>query len=66
MQYRVEQGCTVCGMCLATCPVHAIQIGPGGAVIDQTKCKKCGRCYNECASEAIIKVEENENEVHVH
>ena len=60
MQYRIEQGCTICGMCLAACPANAIHVGPNGAVIDQTKCRKCGKCYNECASEAIIIVEEKD------
>lgn len=53
--YKVEQGCTICGMCLASCPAGAIRVTPKGAVIDQDKCKHCGICWRECASEAIIK-----------
>jgi len=43
-------------MCVVTCPVKAITLSPKGAVIDQSKCIKCGACKLNCASEAIQKI----------
>jgi ferredoxin len=54
----VENGCTICGMCVAVCPRKAITLGPGGAKIDENLCVACGACRFNCASEAI-KVYEN-------
>jgi len=60
--YSVKRGCTLCGTCLYECPVKAIRMTASGAVIDQDKCIGCGRCYKNCASEAIerlVSPEEN-------
>ncbi len=48
-----------CRKCLAhpcknVCPKNAISIEKSGAVIDQTKCIKCGRCESECPYHAIV------------
>ena len=48
-----------CRKCLAhpcknVCPKNAITIEKRGAVIDQVKCIKCGRCKNECPYHAIV------------
>jgi len=48
-----------CRKCLAhpcknVCPKNAISIEKRGAVIDQTKCIKCGRCERECPYHAIV------------
>ena len=48
-----------CRKCLAhpcknVCPKNAISIEKSGAVIDQTKCIKCGRCEKECPYHAIV------------
>ncbi|MGE4588739.1 MAG: 4Fe-4S dicluster domain-containing protein [Acidaminococcaceae bacterium] len=48
-----------CRKCLAhpcknVCPKNAITIEKSGAVIDQTKCIKCGRCKTECPYHAIV------------
>ncbi|MFH0940216.1 MAG: 4Fe-4S dicluster domain-containing protein [Planctomycetota bacterium] len=51
--YVVSRGCTICGTCMPECPVKAITLTKGGAVIDPKKCKGCGVCYDNCASEAI-------------
>ncbi len=56
-RYAVEHGCTICGMCAPECPVVAIRVTPRGAVIDENKCIRCGKCYQNCASEAIVKIE---------
>ena len=48
-----------CRKCLAhpcknVCPKNAITIEKSGALIDQAKCIKCGRCKTECPYHAII------------
>lgn len=55
-KFEVSQGCTLCGMCLYECPRMAITMTKNGAVIDQEKCIGCGKCYMNCASEAIVEV----------
>lgn len=61
IKYTVRTGCTLCGMCTYLCPVQAIQLLPDGAHIDLEKCIGCGICYRNCASEAIQKIDVNEN-----
>jgi ferredoxin len=51
--YHVDNGCTLCGMCVAECGQGAIALGPRGARIDQARCIGCGACFRNCASEAI-------------
>ncbi len=55
--YEVNQGCTFCATCLYECPTGAIGMGMDGAVIDPDRCTGCGQCVQNCASEAITKVE---------
>ena len=57
-KYIVAAGCCFCQECLYVCPVKAITMDAKGAHIDQEKCVGCGKCANNCASEAII---ENDN-----
>ena len=40
--------------CTNVCPVNAVSIGKYGAVIDQEKCVKCGRCQRTCPYHAIV------------
>lgn len=49
------QGC-VARPCVNSCNFGAISIIDGKSVIDQTKCKKCTKCVNECPYGAIVKV----------
>ena len=46
-------GCTGCDSCRWVCPVEAISFNHAGAYIDEQRCIGCGRCIDECASEAI-------------
>jgi MinD superfamily P-loop ATPase len=57
--YKVENGCTICGMCVAVCPQKAITLGPNGAKINENICIGCGICKFNCASEAIRAYETN-------
>jgi NADH:ubiquinone oxidoreductase subunit F (NADH-binding)/(2Fe-2S) ferredoxin/NAD-dependent dihydropyrimidine dehydrogenase PreA subunit len=47
--YIVPEKCQACLICLRHCPVDAIIGGKNlVSVIDQTKCTKCGACFESC------------------
>jgi electron transfer flavoprotein alpha subunit len=46
------QKCTGCEVCVEACPLEAISIVDGVAVISDD-CTECGLCINECLCEAI-------------
>lgn len=59
--------CVGCEACVEACPVQAISMQSGKAVIDQTKCIQCGICvdgnyddYTGCPVKAINPPSENE------
>lgn len=56
-KYAVTKGCCYCGECMFCCPVGAVSMDKGGAHIDTEKCIGCGQCYDNCASEAIERIE---------
>ncbi len=58
--YRVSRGCTFCNTCIFECPVGAIEMTNQGAVIDEARCTGCGVCYDNCASQAIERIETEE------
>jgi len=41
-----EIKCIGCEACVDACPVQAISVHGGKAIIDQTKCIQCGICVN--------------------
>lgn len=45
--------CVGCETCIPVCPVEAISMVDGVAVIDTEKCTECGTCIAECPVEAI-------------
>jgi len=44
--------CTGCEECVETCPVEAIAMEDGKAVVSDD-CVDCGQCVDACPSEAI-------------
>ena len=40
--------CNNCGLCVETCPVHALSITDGKVVWDETLCCKCDTCLKTC------------------
>jgi Na+-translocating ferredoxin:NAD+ oxidoreductase subunit B len=57
VMYAVTRGCTKCGWCVHECQAGAITFDREGAHIDAEKCTGCGRCYDNCAFEAIERIE---------
>jgi ferredoxin len=49
--------CTGCGTCMETCPVEAITLLSGKAVIDNEVCNTCGECVQVCPDEAIFSLD---------
>lgn len=53
---KVTDNCRKCiaHPCINVCPVKAVSMGKNSAVIDQTKCIKCGKCKEACPYHAIV------------
>ncbi len=54
-RFQVTENCQNCMQkaCQKACNFGAITITPKGAVIDQAKCKECGKCAASCPYNAI-------------
>ena len=53
MSVKIDnEKCTGCGVCVDVCPVNALEIKDGKAVVSDD-CIDCGVCINECPTEAI-------------
>ena len=48
-----KENCTGCGDCAKYCPVNAIRIINGKAVIDHDKCIDCKLCITTCTFSAL-------------
>jgi NAD-dependent dihydropyrimidine dehydrogenase PreA subunit len=45
--------CIGCQICVAECPVGAIEMSNGVALIDPEVCIGCGKCFEVCPVESI-------------
>jgi len=52
----IADDCVGCETCVPECPVEAISIIDGKAVIDPEKCTECATCVAACPVEAIKEV----------
>jgi len=50
---KIQNNCTGCGVCKIKCPVDAIEIKDGKAVVDEDTCIGCGVCKRFCPTSAI-------------
>jgi NADH:ubiquinone oxidoreductase subunit F (NADH-binding)/(2Fe-2S) ferredoxin/NAD-dependent dihydropyrimidine dehydrogenase PreA subunit len=56
LTFMITDACTGCGNCKRNCPVAAISGElKQKHLIDQSKCIRCGKCYEVCAFRAITK-----------
>ncbi len=56
-KFAVEASrCIGCAQCIPSCPVGAISLVEGRAVIDPAKCISCGLCSSKCPVYAIAPV----------
>ncbi|MCL2045845.1 MAG: RnfABCDGE type electron transport complex subunit B [Oscillospiraceae bacterium] len=50
---KCSAGCIACTLCVRECPEDAITMENNRAVVDQTKCTSCGKCYEVCVPKCI-------------
>lgn len=49
----LSENCTGCGSCISICPVGALKLEDGIAVV-QDNCTLCGACVSDCPFQAIL------------
>jgi len=60
----IAEKCTGCGACVHACPVEAIRMVEGKAVIDYDLCILCGACVEVCPVDAIEFEQPSKNVAH--
>jgi Fe-S-cluster-containing hydrogenase component 2 len=54
----IKKKCVSCKKCVKKCPVDAISMNKGKAMIDNDICINCGKCIKICPVKAILKNKE--------
>lgn len=49
----IDDRCTACGVCLATCPEGALRRAPRRPALDAGRCTGCLACIEVCPAGAI-------------
>lgn len=55
MPLVIKKKCVSCKKCVKKCPVDAIDMVKGKALIVDEKCINCGKCIKICPVKAILK-----------
>ena len=53
---RIDDACTACGACIATCPARALLPAPGRPQVLDDRCTGCLECVEICPRGAIEEV----------
>ena len=56
MTVAIAPTCTACGLCLATCPPHALLRAPLRPLVVDDRCTDCWLCIEVCPVDAIAAV----------
>jgi ferredoxin len=56
MSVAVDDRCTACGACLATCPTQALLPAPLRPVVVAARCTGCLECVEICPRAALTEV----------
>ncbi len=62
MIYKITVQCINCGICVAVCPVEAIEEGEHRPFIDINSCISCDLCRVECPVPGAIVVSDDGEE----
>ena len=53
MSVVIDDRCTACGVCIATCPEGALSPAPNRPAVDDDRCTLCLACVEVCPRDAI-------------
>ena len=51
---RIDERCTACGACIATCPTGALRPGVKRPAVIDTACTDCLACVEVCPADAVL------------